>query len=218
MGSDADLRGLPVSDAPDIGEVHREGSGTRWASQCFASLVTPTDSRTRSEMRRLILTRSVNEGIVRLASLTLRVSVPSCGPRRYVEPPRDFSISWNLSSTARGFDEPIPDDRVRLLFVKGTAATESSARDPGGSRLRPLMSSSCRSGAALSPDRSRSAAIVLRKHTFDLNQFYWMSRHFVWLIPLTNLLIFLALGLRPGPSGPLRPPWAAGWPPGCSAP
>ena len=38
-------------------------------------------------------------------------------------------------------------------------------------------------------------AIVLRKHTVDLNQFYWMSRHFVWLIPLTNLLIFLGLGL-----------------------
>ena len=36
---------------------------------------------------------------------------------------------------------------------------------------------------------------MLRKHTFDLNQFYWMSRHFVWLIPLTNLLIFLSLGL-----------------------
>ncbi len=39
------------------------------------------------------------------------------------------------------------------------------------------------------------AAIVLRKHTVDLNRFYWMSRHFVWLIPLTNLLIFLVLGL-----------------------
>jgi arylsulfatase A-like enzyme len=38
-------------------------------------------------------------------------------------------------------------------------------------------------------------AIVVRKHTVDLNQFYWMSRHFVWLIPLTNLLIFLLLGL-----------------------
>ncbi len=38
-------------------------------------------------------------------------------------------------------------------------------------------------------------ALVLRKHLFDLNQFYWMSRHFVWLVPLTNLLIFLILGL-----------------------
>ncbi|HKI19435.1 MAG TPA: sulfatase-like hydrolase/transferase, partial [Isosphaeraceae bacterium] len=37
--------------------------------------------------------------------------------------------------------------------------------------------------------------IVVRKHTVDLNQFYWMSRHFVWLIPLTNLLIFLILGV-----------------------
>ncbi len=38
-------------------------------------------------------------------------------------------------------------------------------------------------------------AIVLRKHTADLNQFYWMSRFFVWMIPLTNLLLFLGLGL-----------------------
>jgi arylsulfatase A-like enzyme len=38
-------------------------------------------------------------------------------------------------------------------------------------------------------------AIVLRKHTIDLNQFYWMSRHFVWLIPLTNLFVFAGLGL-----------------------
>src|SRR5262249_34696757 len=31
--------------------------------------------------------------------------------------------------------------------------------------------------------------------TVDLNGFYWMSRHFVWLIPLTDLLIFVCLGL-----------------------
>ncbi|WP_165224080.1 sulfatase [Aquisphaera insulae] len=38
-------------------------------------------------------------------------------------------------------------------------------------------------------------AIFVRKHLFDINQFYWMSRHFVWLIPATNLLIFVALGV-----------------------
>jgi arylsulfatase A-like enzyme len=38
-------------------------------------------------------------------------------------------------------------------------------------------------------------AIVIRKHTVDLNKFYWMSRHFVWLIPVTDLLIFVFLGL-----------------------
>ncbi len=38
------------------------------------------------------------------------------------------------------------------------------------------------------------ATIVVRKHTFDPNHLYEMSRHFVWLIPLTNLCLFLALG------------------------
>ena len=35
---------------------------------------------------------------------------------------------------------------------------------------------------------------IVRKHNVDSNHFYWMSRHFVWLIPLTNLLIFLVVG------------------------
>ena len=39
------------------------------------------------------------------------------------------------------------------------------------------------------------AAIVVRKQTFDPNHLYGMSRHFVWLIPVTNLCIFLALGV-----------------------
>ena len=38
-------------------------------------------------------------------------------------------------------------------------------------------------------------AIVLRKRTLDLNHLSWMSRHFVWLIPLIDLAIFLILGL-----------------------
>ncbi len=37
--------------------------------------------------------------------------------------------------------------------------------------------------------------LVLRKRTVNLNQLYSMTRHFVWLIPLTNLIIFLALGV-----------------------
>jgi arylsulfatase A-like enzyme len=37
--------------------------------------------------------------------------------------------------------------------------------------------------------------IVLRKQAVDPNRLYWMSRHFVWMIPVTNLGIFLALGL-----------------------
>jgi arylsulfatase A-like enzyme len=37
--------------------------------------------------------------------------------------------------------------------------------------------------------------IVVRKRTFDPNHLYEMSRHFVWLVPLTNLCLFLALGV-----------------------
>jgi hypothetical protein len=37
--------------------------------------------------------------------------------------------------------------------------------------------------------------IVLRKRIFDFNHLYWMSRHFIWLIPLINLALFFVLGL-----------------------
>src|ERR1700722_15734460 len=38
-------------------------------------------------------------------------------------------------------------------------------------------------------------SIVIRKEMFDPNHLYGMSRHFVWLIPVTNLCVFLVLGL-----------------------
>jgi arylsulfatase A-like enzyme len=37
--------------------------------------------------------------------------------------------------------------------------------------------------------------IVLRKQVFDPDPFYKMSRQFVWLIPLSNVCVFLTLGL-----------------------
>ena len=36
---------------------------------------------------------------------------------------------------------------------------------------------------------------MVRKRAFDENHLYGMSRHFVWLIPATNLGVFLLLGL-----------------------
>ena len=39
------------------------------------------------------------------------------------------------------------------------------------------------------------ATIVVRKARFDDNHLYGMSRHFVWLIPATNLGLFLLMGL-----------------------
>jgi arylsulfatase A-like enzyme len=37
--------------------------------------------------------------------------------------------------------------------------------------------------------------IVIRKQVFESDHLYRMSRHFVWLIPLSNLCVFLALGM-----------------------
>jgi arylsulfatase A-like enzyme len=37
--------------------------------------------------------------------------------------------------------------------------------------------------------------IVLRKQVFDSDHLYRMSRHFVWLVPLSNICVFLTLGL-----------------------
>ena len=39
------------------------------------------------------------------------------------------------------------------------------------------------------------AAIVLRKRLFDADQILKLSHHFVWLIPVANLCIFIALAL-----------------------
>ena len=38
-------------------------------------------------------------------------------------------------------------------------------------------------------------ALVLRKQVLDADHFYRMSRHFVWLTPIANLAVFLAVGL-----------------------
>ncbi len=50
------------------------------------------------------------------------------------------------------------------------------------------------------------ATIAVRKQVFDPNQLYGMSRHFVWLIPVTNLGIFLAVGAVGGIVGRVWPP------------
>ena len=91
-------------------------------------------------------------------------------------------------------DEPISMILRTTVFTE-ISGTDSSGRNPGALSLRSyhLLFLSLWCGLVAGP--VEVGAIVVRKHTIDLNQFYWMSRHFVWLIPLTNVLIFLAFGL-----------------------
>jgi hypothetical protein len=42
------------------------------------------------------------------------------------------------------------------------------------------------------------STIVFRKQVFDPNHLYKMSRHFVWLIPLSNVFVFVELALLGG--------------------
>jgi arylsulfatase A-like enzyme len=38
-------------------------------------------------------------------------------------------------------------------------------------------------------------ATIARKQFFDFNRLYWTSRHFIWMVPLADLVVFLGLGM-----------------------
>ena len=79
------------------------------------------------------------------------------------------------------------------LTVDGTAVSPSLGRGTNGLSPAHVLVLSVWCGLVAGP--LEVVTILVRKRTLDLNHFYWMSRHFVWLIPTTDLLIFLGLGL-----------------------
>ena len=86
-------------------------------------------------------------------------------------------------------------DTSQTPVASGTGEEASTRMARGPARLRPhhwlVLSVWC--GLIAGP--IEVGTIVFRKSFVDLNQFYWMSHHFVWLIPLTNLGIFLVVGV-----------------------
>jgi arylsulfatase A-like enzyme len=75
-----------------------------------------------------------------------------------------------------------------------TGTVDSSPPDPAANRWG-LVSLFCLSACCgLVAGIFEVGTIVLRKQVFDPNQLYAMTRHFPWLIPVTNLCLFLALG------------------------
>src|SRR5262245_57147595 len=83
--------------------------------------------------------------------------------------------------------------RTAVLNEPGTigASTPDVAMNRLGFRSLLLLSAWCGLVAGL----LEVGTIVLRKHTVDPNRLYGLSRHFLWLIPVTYLCVFLALGL-----------------------
>ena len=81
--------------------------------------------------------------------------------------------------------------------MAGPSRSHRAARGPSmarqGGRAQ-WAGYSSRPGAGSSPACSRWAPSCSASRPFDPNRLYWMSRHFVWLIPVVNLGIFLAMG------------------------
>lgn len=69
--------------------------------------------------------------------------------------------------------------------------TFGSAAPPLGPAAVLMLSGWCGLTAGL----LEVATLVARKSWFDANRFYGMSRHFVWLVPLIDLGLFLVLGV-----------------------
>jgi arylsulfatase A-like enzyme len=69
---------------------------------------------------------------------------------------------------------PVPDRACEIRFISVI-----------------LLSAACGLVAGL----LEVATVVVRKQLFDPDHLYKMSRHFVWLIPVSNLCVFLTLGL-----------------------
>jgi len=83
----------------------------------------------------------------------------------------------------------------RIAVVEEAGAVGSSTPDLASNRLGfvslLLLSAWCGLVAGL----LEVGTVVVRKQVFESDQLYRMSRHFVWLIPFSNLCVFVALGL-----------------------
>ena len=83
----------------------------------------------------------------------------------------------------------------RSCDVVADSSSGSSPSDPASNRWGLLSFLMLSAWCGLVSGLLEVGMIVLRKRTFDFNHLYWMSRHFIWLIPLINLALFVVLGL-----------------------
>ena len=83
----------------------------------------------------------------------------------------------------------------RISVFEEAGPTGSMSHEPAADQLGlwPLLVLSAWCG--LVSGLLEVGTIILRKQTYDINRLYWMSRHFIWMVPLVNLVIFLVIGL-----------------------
>jgi arylsulfatase A-like enzyme len=83
----------------------------------------------------------------------------------------------------------------RIVPLADPAPTASPLIGPTGKPLGVMSFLVLSAWCGLVAGLLEVATIVVRKEFFDANHLYGMSRHFTWLIPLTNLGVFLTIGL-----------------------
>jgi arylsulfatase A-like enzyme len=83
----------------------------------------------------------------------------------------------------------------RTAVSKAAGTVGSSTQDLATDRLGLVLLLFLSAWCGLVAGLLEVGTVVLRKHVFESDHLYRMSRHFVWLIPLSNLCVFVALGL-----------------------
>ena len=83
----------------------------------------------------------------------------------------------------------------RTAVVKPASAVAGATHEPVAATLGPASILSLSAWCGVVSGLLEVGTIVLRKQTFDPNRLYGMSRHFLWVIPITNLCVFLGLGI-----------------------
>ena len=106
----------------------------------------------------------------------------------------DYHAS-SISSGRRKFAFPQNLMSNRINSVKESVADHSRHPELVVARPGPWASLALVGWCGILAGLMEVATIVLRKRFFDPNQLYGMSRQFIWLVPATNLCIFLALGV-----------------------
>jgi arylsulfatase A-like enzyme len=83
----------------------------------------------------------------------------------------------------------------RTALSKAAGTVGSSTPDLASNRLGLVLLLFLSAWCGLIAGLLEVGTIVIRKQAFESDHLYRMSRHFVWLIPLSNLCVFVALGL-----------------------
>ena len=110
-------------------------------------------------------------------------------------------LMWMVSRPKRGTAIRPSHDRPRQ---------RSSGTPESGRRLGPLDVLVLSAWCGMAAGELEVAARVLYKHWSATNQLYGMTRHFVWVVPLVDLSLFLGMGLSWAVATKLWPR-RAGW-------